>query len=261
MGPAIPAALRLSATDEEVLQLRAALEKTLQERGALMAERDLLKKPLAFRDSEHDELKSKVARLESEAAQAGERISAPELQVENLASEQDKAHTARATVEDSKRRDEAEILLGETASRIDRRVLDYVWPGVRSEAHSRVKTTAVLASLLADIEGLPNKGLVQGPRRLKQTYGWAAERFLSEDFTDEAAKVRERWDSVAEACDGFFALLQSLMQFRTVVARPDGNKSVNVQGVIDRLEQLGNCSEQIEELQDVAKVEAYVNGR
>jgi hypothetical protein len=110
------------------------------------------------------------------------------------------------TATDAQDRVATGLLVGEAAARVDRALVDFVWPGKRTEAHSRIKTAASLGvflrrvSKLIDASGAGAPALA--PKKLVQEYGSTVGDFLSlpPELRDE---ILGRWDSVTAVCQAW----------------------------------------------------------
>ena len=173
-----------------------------------------------------------------------------------------KHQKAHADLSDDQARREADIKIGEAVSRLDNAILDFVWPGVRSQPHSRIKTTVNLSMLLRDVEELEvpiAKAVSAGtslPRRLAD-YGAAGPVFVAAFFSEEARAIKEKWERVNAACAGVASVLQELKQYRVRHAHPVS--ALSLTDLCKELAPLGGYGETIEELEDLQAVASLVS--
>ena len=217
--------------------------------AAALAERDYLKGKVTELRQESAKLRQESADLRRSLDEAESVIAGLRAQVATLEQQNAVSHSRLGEISDEIARRDADVMLGEAAAAADRRILDFIWPGVRSQSHSRIKTTINLVCFLDDMEDLTDSNAQRIPKRMKHAYG---ETFISEfradSFAAEAAGIRARFDSIEGACSGFHVLLQNLKQFRVHHAHPS---TLPLDVVIQRLTALGGYSEVVEELKEL----------
>ena len=221
---------------DDVAQLKVLLVEA-------RSQRDSFRAALAAELHRSAELEMRVAQLEA-------RI----LELEALVRSREERITlfsrALGDSADSVGRAQADLMIGETASRIDRILLDYAWPGVRSQAHSRIKTTTNLSSIIDDTSSLLPGAAV--PRSLVGKYGSAATDFVGS--VELRSGVVERWERITAACAGVNGVIGHLKEYRIRHAHPMA--TLTVPALCEKLRQLGGYGEVIEELEDSALAEA-----
>jgi regulator of replication initiation timing len=253
-----------SAEPEDINSLHSQLKTAVQQRDAAVQERDALRTSLLSALQENVTLRAQVAELEERLTTAQAHINALQAQIDQLASSVSLHQTNAAELTDTAARKSTELLVGEAAARMDQRIMDFVWPGVRSQPHSRIKTTTNMLQMLLVAEEFAEAisiahqaGTVFTNRRIRE-FGTAVHSFTDPAFADQAEGIKTRWEQVDNACCGFAGVLQRLKEYRIAHAHPGNPPAIQV--LCSQLADLGNYSELVDELQELRSLEDVLSG-